>query len=108
MPKAKAFHVIPHDGVWAVRNKTSGSMRVFETKSAAIDDARKRAREQHDASRIVVHGRSGQIIQNTAVKSGLTDKTIREVVRSVNKAQNGDSARRKYSGPSKVMRASKR
>lgn len=108
MPKARTYHVIPRDGTWAVRNQSSGTVWVFETKSAAIDDARKRAREQNDASRIVVHGKSGQIIQDTAVKSALSEKTIRDAVRSLVNPQNGVSIKAKSSARSKVMRASKR
>jgi hypothetical protein len=108
MPKARTYHVIPHDGTWAVRSQASGTMWIFDSKSAAIDDARKRAREQNEASRIVVHGKSGQIIQNTSVKSRLTDKAIRDAVRSVGNPQNGDSVKAKPNNRSKVMRASKR
>jgi hypothetical protein len=88
MPKAQTFHVVPHDGAWAVSKKAGGSVAVFENKSDAIDEARKRARQ--NPSRIVIHGKSGQIIQNTTVKSTLTDSAIRDAVRTVNKAKNGD------------------
>lgn len=110
MPKARTYHVIPHDGTWAVRSQAGKTMWIFELKSAAIDDARKRAREQNEAARIVivVHGKSGQIIQNTSVKSGLSDKAIRDAVRSVGNPQNGDSAKAKPNNRGKAMRASKR
>jgi len=63
MPRTQTFHVVPHDGAWAVRKKAGGSISVFENKSDAIDEARKQARQ--NASGIVVHGKSGQIIQKS-------------------------------------------
>ena len=107
MPKAQTFHVVPHDGAWAVRMKAGGSIAVFENKSDAIDEARKRARQ--NPSRIVVHGKSGQIIQNTTVRSTLTDSAIRDAIRTVNKAKNGKvSGRGKIGSASKVVHARKR
>jgi hypothetical protein len=100
MPRAQTFHVVPHDGAWAVRKKAGGSISVFENKSDAIDEARKQARQ--NASGIVVHGKSGQIIQNSPVKSTLTDTAIRDAVRTVNKAKNG-----KVSGRGKIGSAGK-
>src|SRR5258708_37352919 len=88
MPQAQTFHVVPHDGAWAVRKKAGGSISVFEDKSDAIDEARKQA--HRNASRIIVHGKSGQIIQTSPVKSTLTDKAIRDAIRSVNRAKNGE------------------
>ncbi len=88
MPRAQTFHVVPHDGAWAVRKKAGGSISVFENKSDAIDEAHKQA--HRNASRIIVHGKSGQIIQNSPVKSTLTDTAIRDAIRTVNKAKNGD------------------
>lgn len=108
MSKAQTFHVVPHDGAWAIRKKTGGSISVFDSKSAAIDEARKRARSQHNTSRIVVHGKSGQIIQNTAVKGELTEKVIRDAIRAVDKTENGFSGITTLGGGSKVVRARKR
>ena len=78
----QAFHVVPHDGAWAVRKKTGGSITVFDDKSAAIDEARKRARTEPN-SEIIVHGKSGQIIQNTPQKSSFTDKRLRDAIRVI-------------------------
>lgn len=108
MSRAQTYHVVPHDGTWAVRTDSTKTVRTFETKRAALDEARKLVREQKDASKIVVHGKSGQIIQSTSVKSELSDKTIRDAVRSLINPQNGASVKSKPSANSKTMRASKR
>jgi hypothetical protein len=105
MPREQRFHVVPHDGAWAVRKPTGKSFWVFETKSAAIDEAHKRARGQNSGTRVVVHGKSGQIIQNTSVKSDLSEKQLREAVRGVDKAKQSVV---KQTRSTKVTRAKKR
>ena len=105
MPRIQRLHVVPHDGAWAVRKPTGKGVLVFETKSAAIDEAHKRARGQNSGPRVVVHGKSGQIIQNTSVKSDLTEKQLRDAVRGVDKAKQTVAKRTKST---KVTRVKKR
>lgn len=105
MPREQRFHVVPYDGAWAVRRPTGKRFWVFETKSAAIDDAHKRARGQNSGTTVVVHGKSGQIIQNTSVKSDLSEKQLRDAVRGVDKAKEAVAKRTKST---KVTRAKKR
>src|SRR5258705_7015293 len=107
MPRAQTFHVVPHDGAWGVRKKAGGSISVFQNKSDAIDEAHKQA--LRNASRIIVHGKSGQIIQTSPVKSTLTDTAIRDAIRSVNQGKNGDvSGRARAAKGSKAVRTRKR
>jgi len=87
MAKQSIFHVVPHHGSWAVRKESNGNIDVFESKSDAIDDAKKRARKVNSGSTVVVHGKSGQIIQSTSTKSRISEKQLRDAVRKSHKAQ---------------------
>src|SRR5215510_6362413 len=87
MAKQSIFHVVPHNGSWAVRKQTNGNIDVFESKSDAIDNAKKRARKVNSGSIVVVHGKSGQIIQSTSTKSRISEKVLRDAVRKSHKAQ---------------------
>lgn len=60
MPRRKTQHVVPKGGKWAVRG--GGSPRateVFDTQGAAIEKARRIARNQQ--AELVIHGRDGRI-----------------------------------------------
>jgi len=87
MAKQSIFHVVPHHGSWAVRKQSNGYIEVFESKSDAIDNAKNRARKVNSGSIVVVHGKSGQIIQSTSTKSGISEKVLRDAVRKSHKAQ---------------------
>ena len=87
MPKQSIFHVVPHHGSWAVRRQSNGYINIFESKSDAIDDAKKRARKVNSGSIVVVHGKSGQIIQSTSIKSRISEKVLRDAVRKSHKPQ---------------------
>jgi hypothetical protein len=87
MAKQSIFHVVPHHGSWAVRKQSNGSINIFESKSDAIDDAKKRARKVNSGSIVVVHGKSGQIIQSTSTKSRISEKVLRDAVRKSHKPQ---------------------
>ena len=104
MSKTEFLHVVPHGDIWAVRDQRGKNMWIFEAKSDAIDEAKKRARERNNSSRVIVHGKSGQIIQNTGVKSGLSDKAIRDAVRGGSdieqKVSTGNAKPRERKAPS--------
>ena|SRR6185369_7661808 len=87
MAKQSIFHVVPHHGSWAVRKQSNGYIEVFESKSDAIDNAKNRARKVNSGSIVVVHGKSGQIIQSTSTKSRISEKALRDAVRKSHKTQ---------------------
>ena len=89
MAKQSIFHVVPHHGSWAVRKQSNSSIDVFKSKSDAIDHAKKRARKVNSGSIVVVHGKSGQIIQSTSTKSRISEKVLRDAVRKSYKPQRG-------------------
>jgi len=108
MSKAEFLHVVPHGDIWAVRDASGKNIWVFEAKSDAIDEAKKRVRERNNSSRVIVHGKSGQIIQNTGVKSGLSDKVIRDAVRGGGDIAQKASTGNAKSSERKATRGSKR
>ena len=90
-------HVVPYDGAWAVRKEGSNRATiVFEVKSDAIDAASKIARSQ--GADLIIHGRSGQIFQRSDASSSLSEKKIRDVIRT--------SAKKTASRSSKVKKSS--
>jgi len=79
--KSANQHVVPYDGAWAVRKEGSNRATVvFEVKSDAIDAARKIARSQ--GADLIIHGRSGQIFQRSDARSSLSEKKVRDVIRT--------------------------
>jgi hypothetical protein len=80
----KAHHVVPSPtGGWEV--KRSGSKKVdlrTDSKQEAIDAGRKISR--NEGTEFVIHGKDGQILHNSSVRSSVRKNKIREVIRSVN------------------------
>ncbi|MDA4844703.1 DUF2188 domain-containing protein [Hoeflea sp. E7-10] len=53
-------HVVPNGGKWSVRSAGSQrASRTYNTQQEAIDDARKKARNQ--GTELYIHGRDGRI-----------------------------------------------
>lgn len=80
MAKTQTLHVVPNDGAWAIRATPGKKTWSFATKQDAIDEARRRV--SHNVSRIIVHGKSGQIFQNITAPRELTYAVVRDAVRS--------------------------
>jgi hypothetical protein len=75
-------HVVPHDGGWAVQGEGRKEVTsVFGTKREAIDRGREIANQS--GAELVIHGREGQIFRRTDTPGRLSDKTIRDAVRSL-------------------------
>ena len=75
-------HVVPHDGGWAIQREGRKEVTsVFGTKREAIDRGQEIANQS--GVELVVHGREGQIFRRTDTPGRLTDKTIRDAVRSL-------------------------
>ena len=104
--KGNNQHVVPYGGAWAVRKEGSNRATVvFEVKGDAIDAARKIARTQ--GADLIIHGRSGQIFQRSDARSSLSEKSLRDAIRtSVVKKTTSRSSTGKKS-PSKSSSKSK-
>ena len=77
---AKNQHVVPHGEKWAVRNEDSPRVTsVFDSKQEAIDAARNLA--QRFGSEYLVHGKNGQLLQGSEMRSRLSEEKIRSAVR---------------------------
>jgi hypothetical protein len=77
-------HVVPHDGGWAIQDEGRKDVTsVFGTKREAIDRGREIANQS--GAELVIHGREGQIFRRTDSPGRLSDKTIRDAVRSLSK-----------------------
>jgi Uncharacterized protein conserved in bacteria (DUF2188) len=94
--KGNNQHVVPYDGAWAVRKEGSNRATiVFEVKSDAIDAARKIARSQ--GADLIIHGRSGQIFQRSDARSSISEKKIRDAIRTSAKKTTSRSSTTKKS-----------
>lgn len=80
----KTHHVVPStSGGWEV--KRSGSKKAAirtDSKQEAIDAGREISRNQ--GTEFVIHGKNGQILHNSSIRSTARENRIREVIRSVN------------------------
>src|SRR3954465_12855723 len=73
---------VPHDGGWAIQGEGRKEVTsVFGTKREAIDRGREIANQS--GVELVIHGREGQIFRRTDTPGRLSDKTIRDAVRSL-------------------------
>ena len=61
----------------ASSGRYSTPLGTYGSKQKAIDEALRRTRN------VIVHGRSGQIIQKTAAKSTLNAATLRRAIRKI-------------------------
>ncbi len=60
MPTNKNQHIVPYNGIWAVRGEGNSKVTsVHQTQAEAIDAGRAIARNQK--SELVIHGRDGRI-----------------------------------------------
>lgn len=86
-------HVVSESGGWVVRSSRTGRFitSVYPKKSDAIDAGRRIARSS--GSKVLVHGRSGQIFQRSPVPSTISESVIRKAVRTTS----GKSATKKNS-----------
>ncbi len=79
----KTHHVVPsQNGGWNV--KKGGAERAsghFATKAEAIDAVREISRNQ--GTEFVIHGKNGQILHASPVRSTMRENKVRQVIRSV-------------------------
>lgn len=87
LAKKDVAHVVSGHGGWAVRSSRTGKFITgfYSEKSDAIDAGQRIARSS--GSKVLVHGRSGQIFQRSPVRSTISESVIRKAVRAAgNKA----------------------
>lgn len=80
-------HVFPASGgKWVIKSGTGATvLGSFKSKQDAIDAAKKAVTSKRN---MVIHGKSGQIIQRVPARSTVTDESIRKAVRSL-RSRNG-------------------
>lgn len=89
-------HVVHENNGWVVRSSRTGRFvtAVYPQKSDAIDAGRRIAR--NSSSKVLVHGRSGQIFQRSPVPSTVSESVIRRAVRMTNEKSLTKSTVQKY------------
>lgn len=85
----KTHHVVPsQNGGWNVKKGgTEKPAGHFATKAEAIDAVREISRNQ--GTEFVIHGKDGQILHASPVRSTLRENKVRQVIRSVSNSNAG-------------------
>lgn len=85
-------HVVPHGEGWAIKGEGREEVTsVFGTKREAIDRGREIANQS--GVELVIHGREGQIFRRADTSGRLSEKKIRDAVRSFSEKSNRSSSR---------------
>jgi tryptophan synthase beta subunit len=81
--KSRAGELYP-PGLWKVvlSKEKPKLISVYESKQEAIDAARRLARIRK-GRKVIVHGKTGQILQKNDVKSSLSEATLRRAIRQI-------------------------
>lgn len=97
-------HVVSVPDGWAVRSSLTGRFVTdfYSKKSDAIDAGQRIARKS--GSKVLVHGRSGQVFHRSPVASTISESVIRKAVR----ATSGESAAKSASKNSATAKSSRK